>query len=386
MEDRNKSLDGLRGIAALMVVLYHFLYSFYPAILTLQPAQTHTHTPFELSIGHSFLSVFFNGTFAVCIFFVLSGYALSYRFFAHNDSQSPVAGIIKRYPRLVIPVFASVLLAYVMLHLHAFSIADLGKNYTHNTTWLPKLWNFPPDFLKALSESFSEAFFYGGTLEYNPVLWTMYVEFLGSLLVFIFLLAFGGLRLRVLCYIAIGLIFLKTYLLAFLIGVALCDYRYGKFYRPIGSYLPLALALLALAGGSFFWYQYDATSKLGLLSNASPEQNQWLFIGSATLLVFSVIEKSILSQLLAARLPVFLGKISFSFYLLHLIVLGSFSAFAFRFFVETIQVNYHLSFVFTFLLSLSLIFFLSNLFTKYIDQNAIRFSTFAYKRFFERKH
>ena len=61
-------LDGLRGIGALMVVLNHFMVSFYPAVFTGEPSQINSNVFIEQLIAKTPLNVIFSGNFAVCIF------------------------------------------------------------------------------------------------------------------------------------------------------------------------------------------------------------------------------------------------------------------------------------------------------------------------------
>ncbi|WP_443147193.1 acyltransferase family protein [Paenibacillus sp. KACC 21273] len=76
-----KYLDGLRGLAALIVVISHFVVAFYPSLYNGSIDSVHTQKSLELWISKSPFNLFYNGNFAVCVFFVLSGYVLSYKFF-----------------------------------------------------------------------------------------------------------------------------------------------------------------------------------------------------------------------------------------------------------------------------------------------------------------
>jgi len=65
----------------------------------------------------------------VCLFFVLSGYILTLRFYADGDPLVFQAAAVRRYVRLVLPVFVSVMFAWVLLVTGAYSnhsAASLG--------------------------------------------------------------------------------------------------------------------------------------------------------------------------------------------------------------------------------------------------------------------
>jgi peptidoglycan/LPS O-acetylase OafA/YrhL len=65
--------------------------------------------------------------------------------------------------------------------------------------------------------------FFAGDDTYNPVLWTMTIEFYGSMLVFAMALLFGSQRTQWTLYLAAAILFLNSYYLAFIIGMGLAD-------------------------------------------------------------------------------------------------------------------------------------------------------------------
>jgi peptidoglycan/LPS O-acetylase OafA/YrhL len=81
VELRDSSADGLRGLAALNVIIAHFFDGFWPKVLfpVYGDLQINSSDPSSLEkvLGSPVTTVFFNGHFAVMIFFVLSGYVLA---------------------------------------------------------------------------------------------------------------------------------------------------------------------------------------------------------------------------------------------------------------------------------------------------------------------
>ncbi len=91
-------LDGLRGLAAFIVVIYHHFYGFYPKFL--YPSEDKVLT----QLSGSPLNIFYNGNFAVYIFFILSGYVLTYKFFKTRNYGIIISSAARRYIRLLVPV------------------------------------------------------------------------------------------------------------------------------------------------------------------------------------------------------------------------------------------------------------------------------------------
>jgi peptidoglycan/LPS O-acetylase OafA/YrhL len=377
------SLDSLRGIAAMIVVIHHFLLVFYPALFTTQNIHSHTNGNAESVWAYAWCSFIWNGNFAVCLFFVLSGYALSLGFFADKNKRSPAEGFLKRYPRLVIPVTASVLLSWLMLSLNAYQNISVGQAYTNNVFWFANLWNISPDILSALHEGFLQSVFYGGTLEYNPVLWTINLEFFGSLLVFACLSIVGSIRNRVVIYVLLSVLLYKSYFLAFILGMVICDYRYSVYYRRMPAIVITGTFAAALYAGGFHWLRFLPAGEWGVFEYVAQTSTQIVYIiASAVILITIISTKRVLAPVLH-RTGNWLGRISFSVYLLHLLVIGSFSCHTLRFLIDR-QMNYHIACGLTFFSTLVLIFVTSHFFHLLVDKPAIRFSQNLFIRLFLR--
>ena len=101
----------------------------------------------------------------------------------------------------------------------------------------------------------------------------------------------------------------------------------------------------------------------------------------AFLLIMVLLDSRRMQKFFSGRYLLFLGEISFAMYLLHFLVLGSFSSFVFLK-LEPIM-PYAGAFTVSFLSSAMLIFFVSYLMYEYVDKKAVQFSHFVYERIFK---
>src|ERR1700731_793726 len=102
-------LESVRGLAALQVLLFHFLLAFAPDLVPPPDAIV------ARGIHLSPLSFLYDGHSAVYIFFVLSGYVLSRSFERHL--QRPLALISARALRLGLPAVAAVLVSAAVIEI-----------------------------------------------------------------------------------------------------------------------------------------------------------------------------------------------------------------------------------------------------------------------------
>ena len=105
------ALDGVRGVAACVVVISHLIAGFYPALFFGAPDEA--RFALQHAIANSPLFVLYSGTFAVYIFFVLSGFVIAAS--AMRTRCGLLVLALTRYLRLAVPVLASVLLALALM-------------------------------------------------------------------------------------------------------------------------------------------------------------------------------------------------------------------------------------------------------------------------------
>jgi peptidoglycan/LPS O-acetylase OafA/YrhL len=359
-----KSLEAVRGLAALSVVVYHLIFEFYPAMVNGDHGVSHMPYSIELFFAKSPLYILYSGNFAVCIFFVLSGFVLSYKYFKTENTQIVIATAFKRYFRLVIPVCFSVLVVYLCTLLQPNSPYGVQN----------------PSFLGALYEGFYGSFF-RHTAEYNPQLWTMSYEFFGSFLVFGFCLIFGNRKNRLFGYILAVIILWNDYYLGFVLGILICDLYCHKDEILKNKAVKWLLLALGIYLGAYPDINPLNITLYGALYHLGITCIVYHTVGAA-IVILVVIHSIKITKILSKKLFQFFGKISFSMYLAHVAVLYYVAHPVFSHLTDHIHLSYKYSFVITALIYLGLTFSFSYLMYRYIDQNGIRLSNYIYNRLF----
>lgn len=316
--------EGLRGVASLAVLLSHLVGAFWPRVWEWRqpmdaPAAVRWAVP-------ALARLLIDGQFAVAIFFLLSGFVLSLSFFRTGSHEALSSAAVRRYFRLMVPAAFSILLAYAVLkaglmynqRAAQYMAESLGAPHP----WLTFFYAFTPRLKDALRECFWDALF-GNTALYNQNLWTLSVEFAGSFLVYGFLALAGNLRRRGLCYLVVGVLLVlnnRVLLLDFLAGMALCDlYTANQARRRLTLPWPAA-ALLAAAGLGVNYIKLCGPLHLGLVD---VERRPCYEAAAGALLLAAVAFSPALQRPLRSRPLLFLGKISFALYLVHLVVICS---------------------------------------------------------------
>lgn len=293
-------LDGLRGLAALSVFFSH--------CVGMIPGSD------KFVLQRTPLHLFWDGTAAVNLFFVLSGFVLTLPFVTEKQRNvEPVGFIIKRLTRLYPAYWAALLIAlglrFVVLqhdHLGVFS------------TWANSLWALPITRDTLLRHFFMIAP-HINTHGIDPVIWTLVIEMKVSLLfpAIIFMVQRTPRYIYAVAIVA-ALIAISPHLRSlvvlpvFVIGSYLAKYLvpirawFSKLPRPTKALLLLIGLLL-----------YSAEPVIG------PQGNKTFFVVGfgAGLLIILFLTSTMLSSFASSGPVHFLGKVSYSFYLTHLPVL-----------------------------------------------------------------
>lgn len=143
------ALEATRGLASFVVFFHHFTLAFMPTLREVVRTNPWLFWPFGW---------LFNGSAAVNFFFVLSGFVLTRKFFLTGDARIIFEGMLKRLPRLYLPVAASILLALALILLeiewHQEAAMQTGSLWLANAGNANRPEDFLPSLITAVRESF----------------------------------------------------------------------------------------------------------------------------------------------------------------------------------------------------------------------------------------
>lgn len=327
IEDKSRllQLDSLRGLAALSVVFCHFL-NVFPSKLadTYNVHMTGIKYYFNL-IKYSPLSIIFGGHEAVILFFILSGFVLSLPFYSNTVAYKKF--LVKRVCRIYIPYITAVLFSYI-----GFILFSRG-GIRELSGWFNSAWLSPVSFKDLISHFIMLGAFDFGKLD--NAIWSLVHEMRISLifpLIMIFVLREGWKKsllwagtaalITVLIsnaiqiYIINNVLLTIRYIFMFVIGVTLAQnrsYLIDKF-KSLNCYMRFGLFILAIIAYTNGW-NFHGFKIISKFLQSGELLNDWLTaLGSSMLIVIALSYKGV-----TLIKPVqFLGKISYSLYLLHL--------------------------------------------------------------------
>lgn len=354
------TLDGLRGLASLIVLNHHFV--------KLYESDDFTHW-----IHHApFVRFFWNGKGPVSIFFTISGYVLCYRplqLIRKQDSaafmKSMSSAILRRGFRLYLPCLVA---SFIMLWLTYFgAFARPAEVHQYYTRFLVLGEAVPPQDrdLRGLFYWYwhNVQFIFSSTFPFEINLnedswdmfdlhqWTIPVEMRGSMAVFALLIGIS--RMATLWRLAAEVLAFyylyqtnRIYICMFFIGLFLCDldltrrdyYANNPHHAPCcGTLVNHVLRALFHRSETFYRFAYLSIFVLGYYMISSVKENtvgNWLgwqiesrgwtrspdaflYAWGAAFGVWAVANSPALAPFFNSRPIQYLGNISYALYLVH---------------------------------------------------------------------
>lgn len=298
-------LDSLRGIASIVVVISHITLLYFPYLHNFGESKIPEDYVIQSWLHNSPFGFFYSGSTAVYIFFVMSGIVLSIGASKYSTSTGKL--IISRYVRLAMPAAASCIIAYFMISIIRIYNISIDDNLINESLSVDN-----PGILSAIYYGAVRSVFYlRGSIEYNPVLWTMAIEFYGSIFLYISYRTKKPIIsmsiFSALCSIISFNIFCGIF--CFLIGMLI--------FKNIKN-LPNKINLPLIFIGIYF---------SGIHSDSSSYYIFTLFFGKYTytllnaiagvIFVYVVVSSPGIKKVLSAKILQKLGKLSFPIYLVH---------------------------------------------------------------------
>ncbi|TKU40021.1 acyltransferase [Citrobacter sp. wls714] len=372
MSGKVKSVEGLRGLACLAVLLSHLSLIFYPYLHGQKPQLI--KSTLDKFIASYPIGFFYAGTSAVFVFFCLSGYILTYAC-AKNENvlESSTKMILARYIRLVLPVLASVIICYTVI-----------KYIPNNTSGLPWIssWGHSVTKNDGLMDAIYNGLFSSVFLsdnKYNWIIWTMQIELLGSYLLLCALPIICKLKHSGLTCLTIGIIFIlcqptKTGISYASVFLGASIYWVSEIKNKLLSVI-LLLVGLYLAGFKELSEWYIWLNDVLYTNLPGGKNNTYYFVPllSGFILVLVAVKSTAIKYVVECNFSSLLGKLSFSAYLIQIptfyIVVPILKSF-----FQRLSSNYDFIALSSIVTSLFVVYLLSFIFSKGIDNNCIKLS------------
>jgi peptidoglycan/LPS O-acetylase OafA/YrhL len=302
-------LDSVRGLAALSVIGSHYVNSYDLPCQSSLCAELLSNTP---------LHIWWDGAAAVSMFFVLSGLVLSLKYFRHTKTPdlsgfSLIGYLLGRVWRIWPPYLAALFISILLHQLYQATADFLPSTIPRQNDWLPLLWGRDPNW----ENVYKDSFLLGMKMDtfFLPQAWTLNIELALSFLVPLGILAAARHSAWLVFFFlfAIKPLGLTPYLIHFMLGILLAKHHSELVgcLQQRGAYRKLLwlLAILLYTSGTTLNYPLPGA----LLS--------WMAALGSALLLLNTMASARSKNLLNLPLLRYVGKISYSIYLLHFAVL-----------------------------------------------------------------
>ncbi|KAK5946566.1 hypothetical protein PMZ80_000709 [Knufia obscura] len=358
-----KCLDGLRGIACLIVFNFHFLYPYTYTVIHgygAEVANLEDRAKFLHYHQLPFISLLYRGRAMVHVFFAISGYVLSRKFLklvgagSHAQAYKALSSaVFRRGFRLFLPVTVGNLLVVIALRLGLYNgtAAVLRGEVGLPGDTGPRNWvsAMPEEHPRILGSAYAQLvdcyhqwarwinpwtweIVYG---DYDPHTWTIPLEFRSSMVLFLVLVGTAGLRGRWRLAVIVGLcgycLRMVRWEVAIFLGgvvVAQIDLMWGTFevvpdrglLVRTGQWVLFVAGLYLLASPDIW---AEVTPGYRFLSSITPEGYAWGWLYlfwypfGAVIVVHCVTNLVSLRRVFERPVCQYFGRISFAFYLVH---------------------------------------------------------------------
>lgn len=377
-------MDGLKGLSCIFILLHHFIMGFYPAAYSGDYNLSHMRSQADVAFAQSPLAFFAIGDLWVSVFCMISGFVIAYQVFRMTQEGQLSKALLKRYPRLMLPVFFVSAFVFVMLQFGWFYNSQAAA-LTHSE-WLDLFYHDKSGIIELFTDCLIDDWFVGLRTIYSNAFWMLKDLFLGSFVAYI--LAIMGKSLKknlVFVYIFVCILYLSinSRMADFSFGVLLAFLfmQYGSLFEQKKKlFVPLGIVLLVVG---FFLGAYPVAVEptngyrylAGIGNFLYHRLTPYLFYHKLAVfaLLLGIFMLHGLQKVLETKICLFLGKVSYAVYLIHIPVLFSLTALLFVK-LYGVLLQYNLAALLALLISLVVIVALSWLFYHFIEKRCVRFT------------
>ena len=303
-----KGLDGLRGISILIVLLSHVKSKSIP----------------EIGVP-SILNIFFDGNLGVHVFFVLSGFLISYLLLIEKNSESLIS-IKYFYLRRILRILP----AFLFLNLTYAFLQKAGVIQLSTESWISSLlflkWMFGGDWITGhfWSLSIEENFylFFPFIFKYNSINRLKFILF--SIILFSFVFRIAGYFSPFNCSLFTNSLSIFYHFDSIAIGaigaIYFEDFKRLFLKYKLDNYFPIYIFIIGFISSDFLTnlnYKYDLNLGILLIPFGVGSSSSIIVSLNILLIVYSLIltKSKFLNGFFNSRLLIFIGKLSFSIYL-----------------------------------------------------------------------
>ncbi len=175
-EDRILWVDGLKGLLAVWIILFHYGIAFVNRGYVGFAANYAEGELYERFFQNFPFSIFVNSTFPLYVFMFLIAFIPAYQFFKDKSEARITEHAKVRYFRLMIPTFAACVITFILHHAGLLHHVRVGEQT--GILWLQEIMKVDFSFPSLLYEGLIKAYVSGS--QFISVSWVMGYFFIGS--------------------------------------------------------------------------------------------------------------------------------------------------------------------------------------------------------------
>ena len=315
------------------------------------------------------------GTFG-CVFLLISGFVISGRIY--NSEECNYAKVmIKRYLKLSFPIFILSIFVYFLLKGNCLFHPEINK--ITGSIWAATHYNNAASI--SIRDVFVTSFYkveFIGDNTFSTAFWMLSYLFFGYYVSILLAIVSKGKCKRIIVVFGV-LVLIFWYQQSYLIMSALGTWiaYYYKYYNKIFS--PQKWGIVLFICGIFF-----AGYPTGVIPDNVYAYMQLgyfsMHVIGAVLIFMGLMKSTVLRRRLESRICMFLGRISFAVYLVHIPILFSISHYLFMELFIHREIGYQVSTMITLIVSIAIVILIAYIFYVYIEALCDKFANWILKQ------